>query len=122
MITKADVLEGDWRLLRIEISEHGDGEREDVYDGYSRFWCKEAVLGAYWIAERVEETTVRLHLTEDIELEGFRESLSFKPDRAFKKELLSRCDWEEVVRQVFDTEDTRQLSLFEGPDGELPER
>lgn len=110
------MLEGDWQLLRIEISEHGDGEREDVFDGYSRFWCKQAVLGAYWIAERVEETTVRLHLTEDIELVGFRDPLSFKPDRAFKKELVSRCNWEEVVRQIFPGEDTRQMSLFEDPD------
>ena len=112
MVSKAEVLAEEWFLLRSEITRQSDIEQADMLDGYSRFWCKHAVLGAYWVAERVEDTTVRLHLTEDIELEGFKEALSFKPDRAFKRELLLRCNWEEVVREVFSLDDTRQLSLF----------
>ena len=113
MVSKTEVLDADWRLLRIEIAEHDDGSEVEAYDGYSRFWSKEAVLGAYWIAEKVEETRIRLHLTEDIELEGFRDPLDFTPDIDFKRELLSRCDWEEVVHQIFPAEEERQLSLFE---------
>ena len=112
MVSKDQVLAGDWFLLRNEIAVQSDGHRGSKLDGYSRFWSKLAVLGAYWAAERADDETVRLHLTEDIELQGFKEDLSFKPDRAFKRELLSRCDWEEVVRQVFYDDDTRQLSLF----------
>lgn len=115
MVSKADVLDAEWKLLRIEISEHDEAGDVDVFDGYSRFWSKQAVLGAYWVAERVGETKVRLHLTEDIELEGFHEALSFKPDVEFKRELLARCDWELVVRQIFseEEENTAQLSLFD---------
>ena len=115
MISKSDVLDADWKLLRIEISEHDDSGGLDTFDGFSRFWSKQAVLGAYWIAERVDDTRVRLHLTDDIELEGFKEALSFTPDTEFKRELLSRCDWEEVIREIFpeEEENTAQLSLFE---------
>jgi hypothetical protein len=118
LVSKAEVLGGDWKLLRIEISEHEDHDGVEALDGYSRFWCKEAVLGAYWMAEKVEETKIRLHLTEEIELVGFKEALSFEPDTAFKRELLSLCDWEEVVRQIFPVDEARQLSLFEGADDE----
>jgi len=113
MVSKTEVLNADWRLLRIEIAEHDGGSELEAFDGYSRFWSKEAVLGAYWIAEKVEETRIRLHLTEDIKLEGFRDPLDFEPDTEFKRELLSRCNWEEVVQQIFPEEEERQLSLFE---------
>ncbi len=118
MVSKSDVLEADWQLLRIEISGHDELGELDTFDGYSRFWCKQAVLGAYWVAERVSDTKVRLHLTDDIELEGFKESLSFTPDTEFKRELLSRCDWEEVIREIFPEEDENsdQLSLFDDDD------
>lgn len=121
MISKNDVLAGDWQLLRIEIAEHDNDSGIEAYDGYSRFWCKQAVLGAYWVAEKVEDRTVRIHLTEDIELEGFREKLSFRPDRQFKRELLAKCNWDEVVRQVFHAEDARQLSLFDGGSADTDE-
>lgn len=107
------MLAGDWFLLRSEIATQRGGDRENILDGYSRFWCKHAVLGAYWAAERIEDEAVRLHLTEDVELQGFTEDLSFRPDRAFKRQLLSKCNWEEVVRQVFFDHGTRQLSLFD---------
>ena len=112
------MLAGKWQLLRIEISEHEESGEVNGFDGYSRFWCKEAVLGAYWVAEIVDDTKVKLYLTEDVELEGFKEALSFEPDGEFKRELLSRCNWEEVVRQLFPEEPERQLSLFEGEDDE----
>ncbi len=118
MVSKAEVLGADWRLLRIEIAERDDGNEPEAFDGYSRFWSKEAVLGAYWVAEKVEETQVRLYLTEDIELEGFKSPLDFTPDIEFKRELLSRCNWEEVVQQIFPTEQERQLSLFEDKEDE----
>ena len=119
MVSKTEVLDGDWQLLRIEISECEDDTIEaEAYDGYSRFWCKEAVLGTYWIAEKIGDVSVRIHLTEEIELEGFKEPLSFTPDRIFIHELLERCNWEEVVRQIFPTEKSGQLSLFDGVDNE----
>lgn len=121
MVSKADVLDADWRLLRIEIAEHDASSEFEAFDGYSRFWSKEAVLGAYWIAEKIEETRIRLHLTEDIELEGFRDPLDFVPDTDFKRELLSRCNWEEVVQQIFPAEQERQLSLFENKELENKE-
>ena len=119
MVTKTEVLEAEWKLLRIEISEHGDENGVAAFDGYSRFWCKKAVLGAYWIAEQIDENRVRLHLTDDIELEGFRQPLSFVPDTDFKRELLQQCDWDLVIRQIFPEEpekDERQLTLFEEPE------
>lgn len=118
MVSKSEVLAGKWQLLRIEISEHDEPGEITGFDGYSRFWCKEAVLGTYWVAELVGDTKVKIHLTEDIELEGFKEALSFEPDNEFKRELLSRCNWEEVVRQLFPEEPERHLSLFEGVDDE----
>ena len=73
-------------------------------------------------------TEVTLHLKKgdeilvetkrDIELEGFEEPLSFEPDSEFKRDLLSRCNWEEVVQQMFVEEPERQLSLFEEVDDE----
>ncbi|MFT7222292.1 MAG: hypothetical protein ACI8Z1_003917 [Candidatus Azotimanducaceae bacterium] len=39
-------------------------------------------------------------MTDDIELEGFEAPLSFTPDSEFKYELLSLCQWKEVVRQI----------------------
>lgn len=113
MITKSDLLTSDWKLLRMEVYEQGDNVDASSFDGYSRFWCKEAVLGAYWVAERKSESTLDIQLTDDVELEGFREALSFRPDSRFKRELLDRCAWEEPIRQVFRPDDTRQLSLFE---------
>ena len=104
--------------MRVEISEHDEIDGIESFDGYSRFWCKQAVLGVYWIAESIEQAKVRIHLTEDIELEGFQEALSFQPDLEFKKELLTRCDWEEVVQQIFPRNPPGQLSLFEGIDDE----
>lgn len=120
MVSKTEVLDGDWQLLRIEVTDHEDVDGCEAFDGYSRFWCKQAVLGAYWVVERVGETKIRIHLTEDIELEGFTEPLSFKPDQEFKRELLARCNWEEVVRQIFPEDqpveiNTSQLPLF-GPE------
>ena len=85
----------------------------EAFDGYSRFWFKQAVLGAYWVAQKIGETKIRIHLTDDIELEGFEEALSFSPDREFKQELLAKCDWEEVITQILPEQDTRLLSLFE---------
>ena len=116
MVSKAQVLEGNWVLLRNEIAVQSGAGQLNMLDGYSRFWCKHAVLGAYWAAELIEDTIVRLHLTEDIELEGFKEAISFTPDRAFKRELLSKCNWGEVVRQIFPRDDVRQLSLFTDQD------
>lgn len=118
MVSKSEVLAGEWQLLRIEVSEHDESAEPAGFDGYCRFWCKEAVLGTYWVAELVDDTRVRIHLSEDVELEGFKEPLSFEPDSEFKRELLSRCNWEEVVRQLFPEEPERQLSLFEGVDDE----
>lgn len=119
MVSKIAVLEGDWRLLRIEIAECAEeSDAFEAFDGYSRFWCKEAVLGTYWMAEQIEENAIRIHLTDDIELEGFSEPLSFVPDRAFIHELLLKCNWEEVIRQIFPTEQSGQLSLFDGVDDE----
>ena len=113
MVTKSDLLASDWTLLRVEVSEH-DGDMDvDAVDGYSRFWCKQAVLGAYWVAEKSPGSSLNIHLTEDVELEGFKEALSFQADGRFKRELLDKCGWEEVVRQVFQSDDSRQLSLFE---------
>ncbi len=113
MITKSDLLSSDWKLLRMEVFEHRDGLGSSTFDGYSRFWCKEAVLGAYWIVEQSDSSTVDIRLTDDVELEGFREELSFRPDSTFKRELLDYCAWEEPIRQVFRPDDARQLSLFE---------
>ena len=110
MVSKVDVLSGDWVLLRVEVADRA--LYDDMLDGYSRFWCKQAVLGTYWVAERVADNRVRLHLQEDIELEGFSEALTFEPDRAFKRELLSKFNWEEVVSQAFPAEDATQMSLF----------
>ena len=112
------MLAGKWQLLRVELSEPDEPGEAKGFDGYSRFWCREAVLGAYWVAEIVDSTRVKIHLNEDIELEGFEEPLSFEPDSEFKRDLLSRCNWEEVVQQMFVEEPERQLSLFEGVDDE----
>ena len=52
MVSEADVLDAHWQLLRVELTEREDPSGEvDAFDGYSRFWCKQAVLGVYWIAE-----------------------------------------------------------------------
>lgn len=118
MVDKSEVLAGKWQLLRVELSEPDEPGEAKGFDGYSRFWCREAVLGAYWVAEIVDSTRVKIHLNEDIELEGFEEPLSFEPDSEFKRDLLSRCNWEEVVQQMFVEEPERQLSLFEGVDDE----
>ena len=67
MVSKAEVLAEEWFLLRSEITGQNDIEQANTLDGYSRFWCKHAVLGAHWVAERVEDATVRLHLAEDVE-------------------------------------------------------
>ena len=116
MVTKTEVLDGDWQLVRVEVAPHDEEGVTEAFDGYSRFWCKQAVLGTYWVAEKLEGSTIRIHLTEDIELVGFREPLSFVPDAAFKRELLARCDWAEVVREVFPDEEAQQLNLFDGVD------
>jgi hypothetical protein len=118
LVDKSEVLAGKWRLLRIELSEHDESGEVKGFDGYSRFWCRQAVLGTYWVAEIVDATRVKIHLNEDIELEGFEEALSFEPDSEFKRQLLSRCNWEEVVQQMFPEKPERQLSLFEGVDDE----
>ena len=118
MVDKSEVLAGKWQLLRVELSEPDEPGEAKGFDGYSRFWCREAVLGAYWVAEIVDSTRVKIHLNEDIELEGFEEPLSFEPDSEFKRDLLSRCNWEEVVQQMFVEEPERQLSLFEEVDDE----
>ena len=118
MVDKSEVLAGKWQLLRVELSEPDEPGEFEGFDGYSRFWCREAVLGAYWVAEIVDSTRVKIHLNENIELEGFEEPLSFEPDSEFKRDLLSRCNWEEVVQQMFVEEPERQLSLFEGVDDE----
>jgi hypothetical protein len=118
LVDKSEVLAGKWQLLRVELSEPDEPGEAKGFDGYSRFWCREAVLGAYWVAEIVDSTRVKIHLNENIELEGFEEPLSFEPDSEFKRDLLSRCNWEEVVQQMFVEEPERQLSLFEGVDDE----
>lgn len=121
MISKEEVLNADWRLLRIELAEHEEDGEFEAFDGYSRFWSKEAVLGVFWVAEKIDDTSIRLHLTEEIELEGFRHPLDFKPDTEFKQELLARCNWEEVVQQIFPAEQERQLALFENQEADAPE-
>jgi hypothetical protein len=118
LVDKSEVLAGKWQLLRVELSEPDEPGEFEGFDGYSRFWCREAVLGTYWVAEIVDSTRVKIHLNEDIELEGFEEPLSFEPDSEFKRDLLSRCNWEEVVQQMFVEEPERQLSLFEEVDDE----
>ncbi len=118
-VTRAELLDVEWRLLRIEIferDEYGEFYEDEIegIDGYSRYWCKQAVLGVYWIAERVGRKEYELYLTEDIELEGFEKPLKFKPDMTLKRELLESFDWKSVVFQVLALDETGQLSLFEG--------
>lgn len=101
MVSRAEVLAAEWKLLRVEISAHDDSSGIEAYDGFSRFWSKQAVLGAYWVAERLDDATIRLHVTDDLELEGFQEALSFEPDDLFKQELLASFNWDEIIQEVF---------------------
>jgi hypothetical protein len=72
LVDKSEVLAGKWRRLWIELVLHDESGEVKGFDGYSWFWCKEAVLGTYRVAEIVDGTTVKIHLTEDIELEGLK--------------------------------------------------
>ncbi len=117
-VSEAELLASRWQLLRIEIYETDVADMgRDVIDGYSRYWCQEAILGVYWIAESAAGN-VDIQLTGEIELEGFRAELGFRPDSRFKEMLLDRCDWQGIVREVLNFEEEKQLPLFEGVDDE----
>ncbi len=103
-----------WQELRTELTEWDDcGEDIQGYDCLTRYWCPSAVFEIYWTAERARGSGYKIYLTEDLELEGFRSSLSFEPSLRWKKELAESIHWQDRAREVLSELSGTQLELFE---------
>ncbi len=90
-----------WRELRSEISAWEDvGSGLTGYDGFTRYWCPEAVFDVYWIVEGEPAGDVTAYLTDDLVLTGFRAEISFAIEPGFLKQLAAHVGWVNSVRQV----------------------
>ena len=104
-----------WKELRTELTSwEAVGEPLRGYDGYTRYWCKDAVLGVFWIAEKYGDEDIELMLTTDIDLEGFRGSLTFPVDDELKRRLAEHVGWYDSAANIIKKMTDKQLSLFEG--------
>ncbi|XOV89340.1 MAG: hypothetical protein ACFHX7_05470 [Pseudomonadota bacterium] len=90
-----------WRELRSEVSVWEDvGAGLTGCDGFTRYWCPEALFDVYWIVEGELAGDVTAYLTDDLVLTGFRAELAFAIEPAFLKQLASHVGWVKSVRQV----------------------
>ncbi len=94
------------------------GEPLHGYDGYTRFWCKHAVLGVNWVAETEDNAATEYMLTSDIDLTGFRSKLSFQVTDDIRRQLAEHVGWHETAMAVVKSISERQLPLFEGVEDE----
>ena len=102
-----DLLVANWRELRSEVSVwDADDDDKEGFDGYTRFWCPEAVFDVYWVAERLNSSEVALYLTSDMLLTGFKSPLTFEVSGELMVELAKKIHWERVataaLRAFFD--------------------
>ena len=111
----AELFTADWQELRTEVTTwEAIDEALRGYDGYTRYWCKEAVLGVFWIAEQEDDGDIEIMLSTEIDLEGFSEPLPFQMNEAERIELAEHVGWYDSATRVVQQMTDRQLSLFEG--------
>ena len=111
----ADVLRSSaWVALRTEIHPWDDDENKAIrgYDGFTRFWCPEAVFDLYWVAE-LEGDQLTLIATEDMMLTGFRKSLPGAGERQTLQALAEHLNWKSLARAAVVALQRRQFELFE---------
>ncbi len=115
----SDLLEADWKELRSEVGAW-DALDEEVsgYDGYTRYWCKHAVLGVNWVAEQDGHSELEYMLTSDIDLSGFRTKLGFEVTDDIRRQLAEHVGWHQSALAIVQSIVERQLPLFEGVDDE----
>ena len=98
VVSEQQLLGASWRELRSEVAPW---DREDTdtegYDGFSRFWCPEAVFDVYWVAERISTSEVALYLTSDMLLTGFKAPLPFAVTGEYLVSLAKKIHWERVA-------------------------
>ena len=104
-----------WKELRTEVTTwEAIDEPLRGYDGYTRYWCKEAVLGVFWIAEQEDGGDIEIMLTTEIDLEGFKEPLRFEVSEDERIKLAEHVGWYDSATRIVKHMTERQLSLFEG--------
>ena len=114
-VTLDSLYRSKWQELRTEVAAW-DAVDEPIhgYDGYTRYWCKHAVLGVYWVAEQEGEGELEFMLTTDIDLTRFRDDFDFEVTEDIKLSLAEHVGWHDSAVTVVQTVTNRQLPLFEG--------
>lgn len=90
----------EWKELRTELHEWDDWEEVDGFDCLTRYWCPEAVFEIYWVAEREDENTFSVYLTEDLLLAGFKTELTYQPSLEWKRALAVRLGWQQRAKNI----------------------
>ena len=103
-----------WVALRTEIHPWDDVANESVrgYDGFTRFWCPEAVFDLYWVAEH-DGDKLTLIATEDMMLTGFRQALPGASEQQTLQALAEHLNWKSLARAAVVALERRQFDLFE---------
>lgn len=111
----SELFDSEWKELRTEVTSWEAVDEElRGYDGYTRYWCKKAVLGVFWIAEQDGDGPIEIMLTTDIDLEGFKTPLPFPADEDLKLQLAQHVGWQETAVRVVSQMIDKQLPLFDG--------
>ena len=94
MTEASDLFACDWQELRSEVAIwEATGENLHGYDGYTRYWCKHAVLGVYWVAEQQGSNEIEYELTSDIDLVEFGDKFAFTVSDDIKLRLAEHVGW-----------------------------
>ncbi len=103
----------EWVELRTELHEWDDcGDEVLGYECLTRYWCREAVFEVYWVAEKAAGEDFSVYLTDDLQLAGFKQRLSYQPTLNWKRTLATKLGWHERAKDILRELSGTQLELF----------